>query len=523
MSKFEHVAIVGCGFTGTSAFYQLVERHPVKKVIIFEATGEFGPGYPYRADDCPDYLINNTTDTLCLVPSNRRAFYAWLKSQPDLAQDVEEKGHLPRSMYGAFLKDVVASTRTMAAIKGIDVVFIAEEVTRLQERSDGGVILRSKSHEVSVDAALLTIGRCPDVDPYPHPAPGTRTRYVANHIRTKALDDVPLDATVHILGTSLSAYDVVNRLFAPGSGCSFERRDGRLTFMPGTNNRRVVLASRSGRLKNMQSRHPGRILRTHLTPSALESQKGDKGIALADVVAAIEHEASEHGAAIDADVIRNPYAGCQESEVASRAGDLLAKAIERAADPTGKNFLVDLLSNAQVDIWNIFASQLLAPDQERLYRERFETAALTYAAPCPIPTAEKLLALIRADRLTILKGVRGVTLDPETGDYLIEHDFGTARSRVLVNTTGSLDRDVTSSGQPALVRDMVRQGLMQPYERDGQAMKGAAVDMSTFRVRGTRNVYLASMLLWGPGFFTSSAFLMAFIVEQLLTRMYEQQ
>ena len=47
-------------------------------------------------------------------------------------------------------------------------------------------------------------------------------------------------------------------------------------------------------------------------------------------------------------------------------------------------------------------------------------------------------------------------------------------------------------------------------------MDGAAVDMATFRAKGARSIFLANMLLWGPGFFTSSAIMMATIVERLL-------
>lgn len=64
----KHIAIAGCGFTGTSTFYQLIDQYPVEQITIFESTGEFGPGYPYRADDCQDYMLNNTNDSLCLVP-----------------------------------------------------------------------------------------------------------------------------------------------------------------------------------------------------------------------------------------------------------------------------------------------------------------------------------------------------------------------------------------------------------------------------------------------------------------------
>jgi hypothetical protein len=82
---------------------------------------------------------------------------------------------------------------------------------------------------------------------------------------------------------------------------------------------------------------------------------------------------------------------------------------------------------------------------------------------------------------------------------------------------GAVDRDVTSPGQPALIQDLVRQGLMRPYLLQGRPYKGADVDMATLQLPQARNIYVANMLLWGPGFFTSSAFLMATFVSRILT------
>ncbi len=89
MAAPRHVAVVGCGFTGTSALHQLVETYPVRAVTIFEKTGDFGPGYPYRTSEAPDYLINNTADTMGIVPEDRRAFLRWLEGRPDLAPNPE--------------------------------------------------------------------------------------------------------------------------------------------------------------------------------------------------------------------------------------------------------------------------------------------------------------------------------------------------------------------------------------------------------------------------------------------------
>ena len=70
---------------------------------------------------------------------------------------------------------------------------------------------------------------------------------------------------------------------------------------------------------------------------------------------------------------------------------------------------------------------------------------------------------------------------------------------------------------------MAASGLMKPYAREGVRFLGADVDLETFRPGGTRNIYLANMLLWGPGFFTSSAFMMATVVERILKVMFEEE
>ena len=101
MTHPKHVALIGCGFTGTSAFYQLVDKYPVEEITIFEKSGIYGPGYPYRNDECKDYLLNNTNDTLCLTPDNKRTFLNWLRTRSNLApEDIEERGNRPRIYYG---------------------------------------------------------------------------------------------------------------------------------------------------------------------------------------------------------------------------------------------------------------------------------------------------------------------------------------------------------------------------------------------------------------------------------------
>lgn len=512
-----HVATVGCGFTGTSALLQLIDRCPVQRITVFEASGDFGPGFPYRRDDCADYLLNNTTDSLCLMPHNRQAFIAWLRGR---GEGVEPKGHLPRQRYGAFLADAVAAAATLAAAKGITLQRIAAEVTAADEPPDGGVRLHWAGGMLLADKLILATGRCPQRAAIGPPPAGSAALLVADHVRNPALDAVPLDAACHVLGASLSAYDVVNRLFSPATGCRFERdASGMLQFSPGPNRRRVLLCSRSGRLKHLQSRAPMVIRRRHVTLPALQALAAQGALTLEALQALIDAEARAHGVALDWPALLQPYAGCDSADaVNQRAAVLLDTAITETV--AGHNFLVDLAGDLQTLLWDAFAQRLLPPAEELRYRRAAESAVLGWAAPCPLPTAERLRALLRAGALQVRHGVRGVQWSDADNAWRIRCAFGDEVARVLVDTSGALDRRIDSPQQPPLVRCLAAQGLLQPYRCGGDVADGAAVDMATLRAIGSRHVHVAGMWLWGPAFFTSSAFLMARAAQTVLAALY---
>ena len=516
-----HVAIIGCGFAGTSAFFQLIDRFPVKKISVFEATGDFGPGYAYKTQECQDYLINNTTDTMCMAPSNRQAFLNWLKKQPEFGSNIDPKGHLPRALYGHFLKDVFSSSRAQAADKGIEVELVPCEVTKMQETDDGRVHISWEGGQTIVDSAIMTTGRCPGIDPYPHPPKTSKALYIPDHVLNDKLDTVSLDASIHVLGASLSAYDVINRLFSPDTGCQFVRNaNGELDYNPGPNNRKLALISRSGRMKNMQSQNPIHIKRKYFSLGALTDLAGKGQLTLEQAANSIRMEAKDHQTELDWETMRNPYSNCSSQiELNDRAAALLREAVTKAKGDT--NFLVDLFQDAQDELWDAFADQLLDLENEQLYRTNYETATLSYVAACPVPTAEKLLALIRAGRVSIIKGVRDVKLTEDGEHYEIIHQFGIEKANVLINTTGSVDRNIDSDNQTSVIKNLRKEGLLSCYERSGQKMQGADVDIKSFRLNGAKNIYMANMFLWGPGFFTSSALLMATIVEQILESLFD--
>ncbi len=511
--------LVGCGFTGVSAFFQLVDWFPVREITIFEASADFGPGYPYKLDETSAYLLNNAVETMCLTPASRRAFADWLESKQGFSPSQQKSRYVSRSLFGAFLHDAYKAALTTAAVKGVRVRQIPHEAIDMWEENSGGVMVAWRSGVVHADVALLTIGRAPQIASDLPKSYGPAL-YIADHVGAPELDDLPLDARVHVLGASLSAYDVVNRMFSSSSGCGFDRNArGEVSFRAGTNRRHVTIGSRSGRLKKVQSSVPANLRRRHFTLSNMRRAAGQHGLTLKGVADLIMKEAEAH----DVDVAKmmvatlDPYADCSDGEaVNARACAQLERDTAAARAGGVENFLVDLFDDAQLEIWDAFGERLLGHSEEALYRQEYESAALTFAAPCPVDTAERLLALLRAGRLRILNGVAGVSPSHDGASFDVPHSFGVEKARILIDATGRVERDVTHSRQPTLVKRLVARGLMRPYTRNGAVAAGAAVDMSSFRLLGARDIYLASMLLWGPGFYTSSAFMMATLVERIL-------
>ena len=107
------------------------------------------------------------------------------------------------------------------------------------------------------------------------------------------------------------------------------------------------------------------------------------------------------------------------------------------------------------------------------------------------------------------------------GVYALPHEHGVEKANLLINVTNAVDRRIESPYQSSLYRALAVRGSIRPHERGQGPLDGIAVDMKTFRAKGMRHVYVANMLLWGPGFFTSSAFMMATVIERMLAAMLE--
>ena len=313
----------------------------------------------------------------------------------------------------------------MAAVKGIKVTFIPKEVIDIEEEIHPcGQTVATLTYpgteeealeKLEVDAVLLTTGRCVFRDRlFDSPSPSLTSStsppvYIQEHVDVapETFDSLPLDATVHIMGASLSCYDVINALFCSKSSTSeFVRcpETGKLKFVPRDNQRRVVICSRSGRLKKIGSKKPMDVEVKHLTLDNVFRMKAmsKSGLTLADLGLLIQQDAKENKVDLNIDQILDPYSGCDSvEEVTARAQEILGQDIDAVKNST--NYLIDYVNKAIISIIVISESALLSPEEEKKYRSEYETLGLSYFAAAPLLTAERLMALFEAGRIEIVK------------------------------------------------------------------------------------------------------------------------
>ncbi|WP_035609106.1 FAD/NAD(P)-binding protein [Haloferula sp. BvORR071] len=95
------VAVIGAGFSGTFTAIHLALRLPERQVILFEESGEAGPGLAYRRDD-PHAVMNIPARRMSAYQDDPDHFYHYARRT--LGDSVSPEDFLPRRVYGDYIK-----------------------------------------------------------------------------------------------------------------------------------------------------------------------------------------------------------------------------------------------------------------------------------------------------------------------------------------------------------------------------------------------------------------------------------
>lgn len=198
------VAIVGAGASGTMLAIQLLRRTNLHVALI--ERGAFGRGVAYGTD-CDAHLLNVRSGRMSFDPDAPGDFAAWLAQKS--SGEADPGGFARRSSYGRYLAARLAEAEAAGSGR-------LERVEGEALSADDDGVTVADGRRVAADAVVLATGNLP---PEPQRFPGAETlgeRLVADPWATGALAGIGADDDVLLIGTGLTALDVLLMLDARG-------------------------------------------------------------------------------------------------------------------------------------------------------------------------------------------------------------------------------------------------------------------------------------------------------------------
>lgn len=201
------VAIVGAGFSGTLLAINLLEQPDVEVLLIERDRHRMGAGVAYSSTET-SHLLNVRAGNMSAFADRPDHFCDWLAAHGLGC----EAAFVTRATYGRYLRETLraAMERYGRRLKLVD-----DEVLDIEEKGGQVTLGLVNGGLIEADRAVLAIGNLPPHDP---PAIADAHlpshRYIADPWASDFAEGLAGDATVLVVGTGLTAVDVILRLVA---------------------------------------------------------------------------------------------------------------------------------------------------------------------------------------------------------------------------------------------------------------------------------------------------------------------
>jgi uncharacterized NAD(P)/FAD-binding protein YdhS/predicted metal-dependent enzyme (double-stranded beta helix superfamily) len=206
------VAIVGGGYSGAMTAVQLVRKAtrsgmPVHLVILDRQTS-IAEGAAYRTPD-PRHLLNVPASGMSAWPDRSDDFLEWAKQRDS---SVVAHSFMPRRTYGEYLRTTFLDAIAEAGPQ-VSVEIRREEADTIERRGQSGWRVHCKqSQPIEADIVVLATGHRSLVDPLSGRWSGSRARYIEDPWSSLTLTAIEKAESVCLLGTGLTAIDVLQSL-----------------------------------------------------------------------------------------------------------------------------------------------------------------------------------------------------------------------------------------------------------------------------------------------------------------------
>ncbi len=480
-------AIIGGGLTATAMLCQLVNRvrekakkrqlDPSKiRINVYEKQDIFGPGFPHNDRFAlPLHITNMCAADMGILDGKPGDFQDWVTTNSDHLRDRffwfsdvssrpdgagEDCNHYPRAFMGEYLK-----TRFQEAVQFAQKVGLAvslhpgsEVVDLRQNKGKFSLAIKdlvsSQYFSGDADRVLLATGHWfakNDQDGYfTSPWPAERLRR-----------SIPEGETVAVIGTSLSAIETLLTLTSEGE--FIRSATGELVYEPPGSPRRFFLYSRKGLLPKVRGKIGNRKNR-FLNRENLDRLLGDNRgkLTLDAIFNLLQSDLEEaYGHAVDWDQIMNPT---------GNPADLLQIYLQDAINGDGPHgeLIWQTILHQTFDMVRDIYLNLTLEDRMRFDKE-YTSVFFTHAATQPIVNAEKLLALMKAGMVDVLKLGDHYQLHKDDVRNCYEFVYSDVRGnerrdayRYVVDARGQ-QKSLETNSSP-LVKNLLTSGMIQIEE-----------------------------------------------------------
>jgi uncharacterized NAD(P)/FAD-binding protein YdhS len=492
MSFSIDLSIIGGGLTGSAMLWECIRQAQTGagktpglpsriRIRIFEKQNRFGPGFPHNIDNVlPFHITNMCASDMGIFAENPGDFHSWtVRNRAFLNHRFNWFGpfldrqknfpavcdHYPRAIMGEYLKTRFFQAVSLARKMGMTIdLHDGTEVVDLQQdsgrfRLSCHTIDTGKTSIIEAAQVLIATGHWQKQrhDPFFFPSP-----WPAQMLRQQ----IPMGTRVGIIGTSLSA---IETLLTLTSEDRFARSEsGALKYLPPENTRTFCLFSRKGLLPRVRGR-TGSYRNQFFRPEILEEILADKTRphpwkAVFDRLdSELQHA---YGTPFNWDDLIDP-SGTSES--------ILAQSIKDAIEgdtPDGDVLWQTVLYQGVDAVKQMYLC--LTPGQRKRFEEQYGSVFFTHAATQPVINAEKLLALIRAGIVEIIRLGDAYRLLKDTPDaryaFVYKDREGHTRKHpcaCLVDARGqekSILTDPSPLTQSMIARKIVLTEITRPHD-----------------------------------------------------------
>ncbi len=203
------IAVVGSGFSGTLVAVNLARKAETEgtplHIVVFERGERFARGIAYGTT-CSKHLLNVPAGLMSALVDEPGHFLGWLQVRDPSAH---AGTFAPRGLYGEYLGDLLADA---ADRSGSTIELVRDEVIDLRDEGDaaGVLVSGSKGTRLRADRAVLALGNPKPQDAFACPESLKASgHYVSNSWKKGALDGLEPNDPIVLIGTGLSAVDVI--------------------------------------------------------------------------------------------------------------------------------------------------------------------------------------------------------------------------------------------------------------------------------------------------------------------------